>query len=89
MPDTGHFYVLAIDYATDEAGRIDHVNAITIRCNRCQQVSHADADMNRMTGGTVLTCGKCGAHQAVSNARLIECDHILAAEGAKRPPLRR
>lgn len=76
MPDTGLFYILALDYGADDA-RIGHVNSITIRCNRCHHVTRLNKRIERIEGGTVLTCGKCGARQAVSNARLAECDHSL------------
>jgi len=81
MPDTGHFYVLALDYTADEQGRIKNVNTITVRCNHCRHVSRAEAGLEPISGGTLLTCGKCGARQAVSNARLVECDHILSRGG--------
>jgi RNA polymerase-binding transcription factor DksA len=78
MPDTGHFYVFSVDYATDARGCIDQVTAIAFRCNQCHHVSRADAELKRMTGGTLLTCGRCGSHQAVSNARLVDREHLAA-----------
>jgi hypothetical protein len=83
MPDTGHFYVLAVDYGADEDGQIRHVNSITVRCNRCHHINRIE-EIERIAGGTVLTCSKCGARQAVSNARLVECDHSLGNAASRR-----
>jgi len=42
-------------------------------------VSHSKVpDLESMPGGTLLRCKGCGKRQAVSNARLVECDHVLA-----------
>ncbi|MNV13131.1 hypothetical protein D3C71_1037590 [compost metagenome] len=73
MPDTGLFYVFSVDYAADARGGPDRVSSITFRCNQCHHVSRAEAGAQRVSGGTLLTCGKCGAHQAVSNARFDDC----------------
>lgn len=78
MPDTGLFYVFSLDYATDARGRIDQVTSIVFRCNQCHHVSRADAELKRIPGGMLLTCGKCGSHQAVSNARLVDGEHLAA-----------
>lgn len=78
MPDTGLFYIFSVDYATDARGCIDQVTSLAFRCNQCRHVSRADGELKRMTGGTLLTCGKCGAHQAVSNARLVDGEHLAA-----------
>ncbi len=40
--------------------------------------------LGKIPGGTVLTCNHCGARQAVSNARLDECHHVLPNEPARR-----
>ncbi|CAM4121604.1 hypothetical protein CR156_09005 [Stenotrophomonas lactitubi] len=73
MPDTGLFYVFSVDYAADAMGGPDQVSSITFRCNQCHHVSRTEAGVQRVSGGTLLTCGKCGAHQAVSNARFVDC----------------
>ena len=78
MPDTGFFYVLDLDAARDEQGHLEHVNAISIRCNRCRHITHLKVpQLESMPGGTLLACAGCGERQAVSNARLVECDHVL------------
>lgn len=78
MPDTGLFYVLDIDPMRDEQGNIQSVIAIRVRCNNCQHVTHSTGPgLESMPGGTLLACAKCGGRQAVSNARLVECDHVL------------
>jgi len=80
MPDTGLFYVLDLDSTRDSQGNILRVNSLSVRCNKCRHVSHFNApDLESMPGGTLLKCAGCGERQAVSNARLIECDHVLAA----------
>jgi hypothetical protein len=38
-------------------------------------------ELETMPGGTLLACAGCGERQAVSNARLVECDHILGTGG--------
>jgi len=79
MPDTGLFYVFSVDYAADARGGLDRITSITFRCNQCHHVSRADADLKRVAGGTLLTCGRCGTHQAVSNARFADGAHAAAA----------
>ncbi|CAH0132839.1 hypothetical protein SRABI35_00091 [Stenotrophomonas lactitubi] len=88
MPDTGLFYVFSVDYATDARGCIDRVTSIAFRCNQCHHVSRTETELKRMTGGTLLTCGKCGSHQAVSNARLVDCEHaaLTGQPAAAMPP---
>jgi len=86
MPDTGLFYVFSVDYATDARGCIDQVTSIAFRCNQCHHVSRGDTDLKRMTGGTLLTCGKCGSHQAVSNARLVDSEHAALSVHAAGAP---
>lgn len=78
MPDTGLFYVLNIDPMRDQQGNIESVIAISVRCNSCQHVTDSTGpNLQSIPGGTLLACAKCGGRQAVSNARLVECDHIL------------
>jgi len=82
MPDTGMFYVLDIDAVLDEQGRIACITSLAVQCPRFTHVTRsAGADLESTRGGTVLACGKCGARQMVSNARLVECDHILSDGG--------
>ncbi len=78
MPDTGFFYVLDLRAARDEQCHLDHVNAISIRCNRCRHITHLKVpQLESMPGGTLLVCAGCSERQAVSNARLDECDQVL------------
>ena len=78
MPDTGLFHVLDIDPMRDQHGNIQSVIAISVRCNSCQHVTHSTGpSLESMPGGTLLACAQCGGRQAVSNARLVECDHVL------------
>ncbi|HBP02793.1 hypothetical protein D7Y24_19435 [Stenotrophomonas maltophilia] len=78
MPDTGLFHVIDLDADRDELGKLKHVSAITVRCNQCRHVTHSSApDLQTMPGGTLLACAGCGERQAVSNARLVECDQVL------------
>lgn len=78
MPDTGLFYVLDLDVVRRDDGNIAHVDAISVRCNHCKHITHAKAPkLETMPGGTLLACTGCGKRQAVSNARLVECDHVL------------
>lgn len=78
MPDTGLFYVLDLDAVRDRAGNLERVTAISVRCNHCKHITHAKApELETMAGGTLLACAGCGERQAVSNARLVECDHVL------------
>lgn len=82
MPDTGLFYVVETESVLDEQGRIAYISSLAVRCVRCSQVTRStSAELEALPGGTVLTCGKCGARQIVSNARLVECDHILSDGG--------
>ncbi|OUL15588.1 hypothetical protein B0X78_05790 [bacterium AM6] len=79
MPDTGLFYVLNIDRCAISREH-PSVIAISVRCNSCQHVTHSTGpDLQSIPGGTLLACAQCGGRQAVSNARLVECDHTLAA----------
>lgn len=78
MPDTGLFYVLDLDATRDASGSLERVNAISVRCNHCQHVTQsAVPKLETLPGGTFLTCAECGERQAVSNARLIECEHLI------------
>ncbi|PJL13323.1 hypothetical protein B9Y72_11295 [Stenotrophomonas maltophilia] len=86
MPDTGLFYVLNIDPMRDQQGNIQSVIAISVRCNSCQHVTHSTGpSLGSMPGGTLLACAKCGGRQAVSNARLVECDHVLGIPLSQPP----
>ncbi|MBA0399013.1 hypothetical protein D7U83_03960 [Stenotrophomonas maltophilia] len=79
MPDTGLFYVLDLDAVRSLDGNLDRVTALSVRCNRCKHITHTKApQLETMPGGTLLKCAGCGERQAVSNARLVECDHMLA-----------
>ncbi len=78
MPDTGLFYVLDLEAVRNPDGNLDRVTAISVRCNRCKHITHSRApQLETMQGGTLLACAACGERQAVSNARLVECDHVL------------
>lgn len=93
MPDTGLFYVLDIDVVRRDEGNIERVNAISVRCNHCRHITHSrTSGLETMPGGTLLACAGCGNRQAVSNARLVECDHVLRhgdpATHAAQPGLR-
>lgn len=78
MPNTGLFYVLDLDAERDEHGALERVMAIRISCNHCRHVTYSKVpDLETMPGGTLLACSGCGERQAVSNARLVECDHVL------------
>lgn len=78
MPDTGLFYVLDLDAIRNHDGKLERVTAISVRCNRCKHITHAKVpQLETMPGGTLLACTGCGERQAVSNARLVECDHVL------------
>lgn len=82
MPNTGLFYIVDVDSVLDEQGRIAYISSLAVQCVRCTHVTRsAGADLESTPGGTVLTCGKCGARQMVSNARLVECEHILGDGG--------
>nr|KAJ9627423.1 hypothetical protein H2204_009650 [Knufia peltigerae] len=71
MSDTGRFHVLELNAETDAQHRVTYVNTITMRCNACGHVSRRTSEqLEQIPGGTVLACSRCGAHQAVSNARL-------------------
>jgi hypothetical protein len=77
MPNTGHFYVLAIDLATDVRGRVEAVRSITVRCHRCAETTQMDStSLGRTPGMVGLTCAACGTYQSVSIARF-ECEHLL------------
>ncbi|MBA0271596.1 hypothetical protein D7U77_02925 [Stenotrophomonas maltophilia] len=85
MPNTGQFYVLALVPVRDEHGNIVHVRQISMRCTACGGITDLSGDvLGKIPGGTVLTCNHCGARQAVSNARLDECHHVLPNEPARR-----
>ena len=78
MPDTGLFYVLDLDASRNRDGKLDRVTSISVRCNYCKHITHAKApELETMPGGTLLACAACGERQAVSNARLVEYDHVL------------
>ncbi len=79
MPNTGRFFVLALDADRDPAGAIVQVRSMALRCEACGEVTRTDgAQIARLDGGTILACTHCGATQAVANARLEECDHVMA-----------
>ncbi|WP_155760458.1 hypothetical protein [Stenotrophomonas maltophilia] len=72
------FYVLDLDAVRDRDGNLDRVTAISVYCNHCKHITHAKAPvLETMQGGTLLACAGCGERQAVSNARLVECGHVL------------
>ena len=78
MPDTGLFHVIDLEADRDERGHVKHVDAIAIRCNKCRHVTRLGvSNLETMPGGTLLACAGCGERQAVSNARLVECDTVL------------
>lgn len=86
MPNTGRFFVLALDADRDAAGAITQVRSMALRCEACGEVTRTEGEqIARMNGGTVLACTHCGATQAVANARLVECDHLLPAASAAEP----
>lgn len=91
MPNTGRFFVLAFDADSDPAGAIVDVRSMALRCEACGEVTRSEgAQIARLNGGTILSCAQCGATQAVANARLQECDHVIATAApvsAGRMPL--
>lgn len=79
MPNTGRFFVLAVDADRDPAGTIVQIRSMALRCEACGEVTRTKGtQIARLSGGTVLACAHCGATQAVANARLEECDHVIA-----------
>ncbi|WP_188115459.1 hypothetical protein [Stenotrophomonas cyclobalanopsidis] len=79
MPKTGRFFVLALDADRDPAGAIVQVRSMALRCEACGEVTRTEGiQIVRLDGGTILACTHCGATQAVANARLDECGHLLA-----------
>lgn len=79
MPNTGRFFVLALDADRDPAGAIVQIRSMALRCEACGEVTLTEgAQIARLDGGTILACTHCGATQAVANARLEECDHVMA-----------
>ncbi|MBK0055859.1 hypothetical protein [Stenotrophomonas sp. S39] len=79
MPNTGRFFVLAVDADRDPAGAIVQIRSMALRCEACGEVTRTEGtQIARLSGGTVLACAHCGATQAVANARLEECDHVIA-----------
>ncbi|MNM46898.1 hypothetical protein D3C81_578550 [compost metagenome] len=77
MPNTGHFYVLAIDLATDARGHVEAVRSITVRCHRCTEITQMDpTSLGRTPDMVELICAACGTYQSVSIARF-ECEHLL------------
>lgn len=79
MPNTGRFFVLALDADRDPAGAIMQIRSMALRCEACGEVTRtAGAQIARLDGGTILACTQCGATQAVANARLEESDHVMA-----------
>jgi len=79
MPNTGRFLVLALDADRDTAGVIAQIRSMALRCEACGEVTRTEGtQIARLSGGTVLACAHCGATQAVANARLEECDHVMA-----------
>ncbi|HYQ21939.1 hypothetical protein [Stenotrophomonas sp.] len=79
MPNTGRFFVLALDADRDPAGAIVQIRSMALRCEACGEVTRAaDAQIAHLEGGTILACVHCGATQAVANARLEECDNVMA-----------
>ncbi|WP_159095126.1 hypothetical protein [Stenotrophomonas sp. ZAC14A_NAIMI4_1] len=78
MPNTGRFFVLALDADRDTAGAIAQIRSMALRCEACGEVTRTEGtQIARLSGGTVLACAHCGATQAVANARLEECDHVV------------
>jgi len=74
MPDTGLFQIMSFDARPDADGGIERINAVTAQCQKCGKVNHARGDeLQRVPGGTVLTCRHCDNRQALSNARFGEC----------------
>jgi len=79
MANTGRFFVLALDADRDPAGAIVQIRSMALRCEACGEVTRTEgAQIPRLDGGTILACTQCGATQAVANARLEECEHVMA-----------
>ncbi len=73
MSDTGLFHIVAFDADHREDHSISRVNALTIRCHKCGKLTAWNADnLQRLDGGTILSCRHCQNRQAISNARLSE-----------------
>ncbi|KUJ05051.1 hypothetical protein D7Y51_04290 [Stenotrophomonas maltophilia] len=84
MPNTGLFHVLELDAVSGVEG-IERVRSIRVRCNTCGGITQLSGDaLGAVPGGTTLVCGACPSRQTVSNARLVECDHVLpgSAQGS-------
>ena len=80
MSQTGPFHIIDYQAAYDAAGQITRITALTLQCQRCEATSSSsERDLMHLPGGTVFRCGGCGAHQAVSNARLAHLDAPVAA----------
>ncbi|HFK2920100.1 TPA: hypothetical protein ACGY72_001265 [Stenotrophomonas maltophilia] len=84
MPNTGLFHVLELDAASGVQG-IERVRSIRVRCNTCGRITQlSGGELGAVPGGTTLVCGACSSRQTVSNARLVECDHVLPSSA--QPP---
>lgn len=83
MPLTGPFQIVDYQAAYDAAGQISRITALTLQCQRCDCTSSAgERDLMHLPGGTVFRCTGCGAHQAVSNARLAHLETPIPAPRA-------
>ncbi|NIJ69980.1 hypothetical protein [Xanthomonas sp. 60] len=82
MTHTGPFQIIDYQAAYDAAGQITRITALTLQCQRCETTSSSgERELMHLPGGTVFRCSGCGAHQAVSNARLAH----LEAPAVARP----
>lgn len=75
MLNTGHFHLTGIVGDTEGTPeRLTRLTSITAICLKCQHIVEASGAPQLVTvhGGAVIACGKCGARQAVSNARFYD-----------------
>jgi len=84
MPNTGSFHlheVLGHTQGTPE--KFTYITAVRATCLKCKRTLNATGgpELERIPGGTVLTCGGCGTRQAISNARF----DIFVARSVPQP----
>lgn len=73
MPNTGAFHLLSVVGKADYVDEVlEELSSVTATCRSCGAEFSATSPasgLERISGGVVLTCPKCGNRQAISEAR--------------------
>jgi hypothetical protein len=74
MPSPSQFKFFYVEATYRATGVVDRVLALTIACGCCGQTSECRTeDLLQLPGGVIVRCGRCGRHEAFSNAKAAAC----------------